>query len=325
VSDTAAAQLRRILQIIPQLGDGEPHPITEVVERSGVDRAMLLEDLRTITDRLEAPGGFVEGLQIFLDPETVAVNPSHFLRPMRLNRAELYALELGLAMLRGSRPAEEHRAIDRARERLRRAISASSPDEEADHRFASLGPAGDPEHLRRLREAHRTRRRVRLTYRKAGAEEPSCRLLCPYGIVFTSGMWYVVADCGEEGLRIFRLDRVEEVDVLEERYPAPEDFSLDAVIREGKAFLSADAGTLRVRYSPRIARWISEREGKAVESDGSLVLEHPLADTDWAVRHVLQYGPDAEVLEPAEVREEIVRRLSALRGRGGLARPSPTG
>jgi predicted DNA-binding transcriptional regulator YafY len=62
-----------------------------------------------------------------------------------------------------------------------------------------------------------------------------------------------------------------------------------------------------------VARWIAEREGKSVEADGSLTLEHPLADTDWAVRHVLQYGPDAEVLEPAAVRQAIVRRLSALR------------
>ena len=74
----------------------------------------------------------------------------------------------------------------------------------------------------------------------------------------------------------------------------------------------ADAGTLRVRYSPKVARWIAEREGKPIDADGSLTLEHPLADTDWAVRHVLQYGPDAEVLEPAAVREEIVRRLEAL-------------
>ena len=182
-----------------------------------------------------------------------------------------------------------------------------------DYRFAALGPAGDPEHLRRLREANRARRRVRLTYRKAAAEAASVRVLCPYDIVFTSGMWYVVANCGDEGLRFFRLDRVEAVELLEERYERPKDFSLEAVMREGKAFQAAAVGVLRVRYSSRIARWIAEREGKTVEADGSLVLEHPLADADWAVRHVLQYGADAEVLAPAEVREEIVRRLAGLR------------
>lgn len=27
-------------------------------------------------------------------------------------------------------------------------------------------------------------------------------------------------------------------------------------------------------------------------------IEHPLADAEWGVRHVLQYGSEAEVLEP---------------------------
>jgi len=43
-------------------------------------------------------------------------------------------------------------------------------------------------------------------------------------------------------------------------------------------------------------------------------MEHPLADVQWGVRHVLQYGPDAEVLEPAEVRDELTRRLATLVG-----------
>jgi predicted DNA-binding transcriptional regulator YafY len=40
------------------------------------------------------------------------------------------------------------------------------------------------------------------------------------------------------------------------------------------------------------------------------VVEHPLADMDWAVRHVLQYGPDVDVLEPVEVREKVCERLA---------------
>ena len=228
---------------------------------------------------------------------------------MRLTRPELLALELGLAMLRAERPAG---GAPRHRRRPRAAPAGDrpTPDHEGDYRFASLGPAGDPEHLRRLREANRARRRVRLTYRKSGAEAASSRVLCPYGIVFTSGMWYVVANCADEGLRFFRLDRVEDVEVLDGALRAARATSRSSrSMRDGRAFQAPDAGTLRVRYSPKVARWIAEREGKTVEADGSLTLEHPLADTDWAVRHVLQYGPDADVLEPETVREEIVRRL----------------
>ena len=66
-----------------------------------------------------------------------------------------------------------------------------------------------------------------------------------------------------------------------------------------------------------MARWIAEREGRATEADRSLVIEHPLADWEWAVRHVLQYGPDAEVLGPVSVRAELKRRLRAVLASSG--------
>ena len=307
----AAEQLRRVLHLIPRLADGEPHSLDEVSRLAGVDRSVVLRDIESISERFEAPGGFVEGLQIFIEADDISIVPNHFLRPMRLTRGELLALELGLAMLRGERPPEEHRAIDGAAARLRQAV-AKLPHEEIadDYRVAALSPPGDLEHLRRLREAFRGRHKVRLTYRKADEESSSRRIICPYGIVFAGGMWYAVAHCEtSDGLRIFRLDRVEQVETLPAKFDSPRGFSLDALLREGKAFQASEAGTLRVRYSPRIARWISEREGKPLAEDGSLILDHPLADTEWAVRHVLQYGPDVEVLEPASVREAVVERL----------------
>ena len=39
-------------------------------------------------------------------------------------------------------------------------------------------------------------------------------------------------------------------------------------------------------------------------------MEHPVADDSWAVRHVLQYGPDAEVLAPESLREVVIAHLS---------------
>jgi proteasome accessory factor C len=311
---TATEQLRRILHLIPRLSDGEPHSLEQVARLAGVNRSVVLRDIESISERFEAPGGFVEGLQIFIDAGNISVIPNHFLRPMRLTRSELLALELGLAMLRGERPPEEHRAIDAATARLRQAV-AKLPHEEIadDFRVASLTAAGDLEHQRRLREAFRTRHKVRLTYRKAGDETSSSRVICPYAIVFASGMWYAVAHCeSSDGIRIFRLDRVEAVEQLGARFESPRELSVDAIVAEGKAFHAPEAGTLRLRYSPRIARWIAEREGRDLDEDGSLTMEHPLADLEWAVRHVLQYGPDVTVLEPPEVREAVRGKLETM-------------
>src|ERR687897_2986427 len=114
----ATEQLRRILLLIPRLADGEPHSLEAVSRLAGVDRSVILGDIESISERFEAPGGFVEGLQIYIEADSISVVPNHFLRPMRLTKGELCALELGLAMLRAERPPEEHRAIDGARMRF---------------------------------------------------------------------------------------------------------------------------------------------------------------------------------------------------------------
>ena len=64
MTDTAAAQLRRILHLIPQLGDGEPHPVAEIVAAARAWTAtVLVRTSETISERFDAPGGFIEGLR----------------------------------------------------------------------------------------------------------------------------------------------------------------------------------------------------------------------------------------------------------------------
>jgi proteasome accessory factor C len=318
MADTAAAQLRRILMLVPELADDEEHPIGALADRLGTDRATLMQDLQSLTNRFDDPAGFVdEGVALFIERERVSLTSPHFRRPMRLTSGELRALELGLAMLERERPPEERPAIARARERVGAVVTRlPSDDAAAGLRHADLGAFGAADDLATLRRAVHERRKVRLTYRRGGREGASRRVIAPYALVVASGAWYTVAFCEHsDGLRVFRLDRVERAEPLEERYAEPVDFSLDDLLRDGRVFRAAEPRTMTVRYSARIARWIAEREGRQPDADGSLTLDHPLADDEWAVRHVLQYGPDAEVLRPPEVRALLEKRLSALGSR----------
>ncbi|HET8763043.1 MAG TPA: WYL domain-containing protein, partial [Gemmatimonadales bacterium] len=292
MSDTAADQLRRVLLLIPKLADDENHDIDEVAALLGVDRATLLRDVRSLADRFDDPGGFVAGVTIMQDHEMVSVHASHFLRPMRLTVSELAALDLGLAMLRGLRPQEELAVVDGARARLREVL-AELPDsaEPPPLRAASLG-ALTPE-LRATREvlrhATRDRHKVRIGYRKADAAEAGERVICPYGLIFSRGTWYLVAHCeSSAGLRVFRLDRIMKVEQLDESFDGPEEEVLASVVRDGHVFHTEDpVASVTIRYSPAVAGWIAEREGVPLDEDGSLTRDYPLADTDWAVRHVL--------------------------------------
>jgi proteasome accessory factor C len=312
VSDAAAAQLRRILALVPELADDEEHPIEPLAARLGTDRDTLLADLRSLTDRFDDPAGFVEeGVSLFIEGERVSLGSPHFRRPMRLTGAELRALELGLAMA-AERPPEERRAIGRARERLR-AVIAKLPAAGDATVHAALGDAGRAEHLGAVSAALRSRRKLRLHYRRADAERATERVVSPYSLVVANGSWYTVALCDRSaGVRVFRLDRIEAVEALDESYAVPATFSLDAVVRDGRVLSVETPAAMTVRYSARIARWIAEREGGKLDADGTLTMEHPLADAGWAVRHVLQYGADAEVLRPASVRRAVKQALGVL-------------
>jgi proteasome accessory factor C len=316
MADTAAAQLKRLLTLIPRLADGEEHPVADVATIVGVTPDQLIGDLQALVDRFDAPGGFVDGVQIYQDGENVSVFTQHFLRPMRLTMSELCALELGLAIIRSERTAEDAGPADRALERLRQVITQIPGDDRlAGIREASLVGAGVvPQHHAVLRQAVGARQKVRLLYKRGGATEAEGRTICPYSLAYTSGMWYVVAHCERaEALRVFRLDRVLSAEADGSVYELPKDFSVERVMEQAKAFIKDQpVETLRVRYSPRIARWIAEREGKPLSADGSVEIEHPLADRAWAVRHVLQYGAEAEVLAPADVRAMVRQTLGRM-------------
>lgn len=325
---TAAAQLGRILQLMPLLADGDAHSLEDVAARVGVGVEVLRGDILSLTERyVEPPGGFVDGVSLFIESDRVELGSDHFRRPMRLTVSELHALELGLAMLRAERPSEERTTVDRAGEKLRALLAKLPADPFPDAaRQASFGAHGDAAHLATIRSALRSRRKVRLMYRKSDSNRAAERVVCPYALAAVSGALYVVADCERSGgIRIFRLDRIEDAQLLGDRFSIPESFSLDDVLRDGKALQSASrARVLTVRYSPRIARWIAEREGGVLAADGSLTVEHPLVDAGWAIRNVLRYGPDAEVLGPEEVRAQLRRRLEAMSEDGPTARDSPS-
>jgi proteasome accessory factor C len=268
----AAAQLRRILHLVPHIANGEELALHEVAARLGTSVEELQRDLYSLVDRYDMPGGFVEGVQLYVGSDTVSAVTNHLRRPMRLTVAELCALELGLAVLRSLRAPDERQALERARERLRAVIARLPGDPIPDGLHgASLGDVGNTAHLVVVREALRQGRKLRLAYRRSGSQASSERTIAPYLLLSARGLLYIGAFCAREHTtRLFRIDRVESVALMDETFERPDAAVLDTLLRERRAFQGDGAATMRVRYSPRIARWIAEREGKALAADGSL-------------------------------------------------------
>jgi proteasome accessory factor C len=307
----AGERLRRVLSVMPLIVGRDSVSVEGVRARAGVDPLTLLDDLRALTERDDEPGGFVEAVSILFDAESISVRSPHFGRPIRITLPELCALELGLAILGASSPPSKREVIDRARSRVRAAIVAMPASAARDDLWYASGPAlRDERILESLKASVSRGNKVRIIYRKAQSADSSGRVVHPYAVLPARGSWFLVAHCERsDAIRFFRVDRIESATAMDAVFERRADVDLDAMLSPDRALVSPVAERLVVRYSPRIARWIAEREEGERGDDGSFTVSHPLADDDWAVRHVLQYGPEAEILEPERLRGRIADTL----------------
>lgn len=321
----AQDQLERLLLALPLLADDTALSLAVLAEKVGTTVDTLLADLQALTTRQQDVAGFVESVELYLGPSSVGARTSHFRRPMRLTRAELAALDLGLGMLLHERPFEERAAVIRARRTLRDAtvappttvtqgVTGRAPEAPLPPITAEAVPDALLEQFGRLMQAQEERRAVRLTYQRADADSSETRVVHPWAMVRVQQHTYVVAWCtAVTAVRVFRLDRIHHVELDGALFEVPLDFDVERVLRDGRLFSGERPDDeLVVRYAPPVARWVAEREGLSLEADGSVVVSWPLADDDWAVRHVLQYGVDVTVLAPARIRHAVVERLQAM-------------
>jgi len=77
-------------------------------------------------------------------------------------------------------------------------------------------------------------------------------------------------------------------------------------------FSSSERGdTVTVRFRPEVAPWVREffAEHEA-QADGSVLVRFSASSKEWLTRRVLEFGADAEVVEPAQYREAVRRAIA---------------
>ena len=160
-------------------------------------------------------------------------------------------------------------------------------------------------------------RRVRFEYRTSNGRAQE-RDVDAYAMVFRGGHWYLVGhDRARQDIRAFRLSRftAEAVDAGEGSRPA-EGFRASDHVQAGP-WAAAGEDRARVAFAPEAAWWASGSLAGAgageVREDGWVEVTVPMSDEGALAGLILQFGPAAEALEPASLREEIVSRLEAAR------------
>jgi predicted DNA-binding transcriptional regulator YafY len=162
------------------------------------------------------------------------------------------------------------------------------------------------------------RKRLRLRYFTRSSARYSEREVSPQRLVYYRDNWYLDAWCHlRGGLRTFALDAV--ADARELDSGAQDVSQRDLEIHHASSY-GIFAGSARhvavLRFDARRARWVAkelwhrDQEGRFLD-DGRYELRVPYSNALELTMDVLKYGPDVEVLEPAELRESVAERLRA--------------
>jgi proteasome accessory factor B len=181
--------------------------------------------------------------------------------------------------------------------------------------IAEIVGARDPR-LPAVGEAVAGLRRIRFSYRTARGET-SERVVDAYGLAVRGGHWYLIGldrDRGE--VRSFRLSRLaSDVADLGEGSEPPEGFQAGDSLQAGPWGPGEPRTTALVAFSPDVA-WLATKgvtgsETVRVRDDGWTETRVPWQPGESLAGWVLSFGPDAEVIDPQELRDEVVGRLEA--------------
>ena len=314
--DTAEAQLGRLLWMIPAAAREDGLPLAEAARRLGVEEDQIQADVHALTGRdFYHPAGAAEMLQIELTDRLHIRTTGSFGRPPRLTRAEWVCVLLGLRM----RAGDHEELVERLEGGL--AMAGGGDADPVPVTFPELEEAGRPDAvLATLRRARADRRPCRFGYLKAGDDAPELRRLHCYALVHAEGAWYAAGhDPDADGHRNFRLDRILgiESDGEPRAYEIPEDFEPGELLEGARLFQPPESGEfdpVEIRYLPRVATWIREQWRGESDPDGSYRVRHRVGNPDWVVRHVLQYGADAEVIGPPEMRRVVADAAKRMAG-----------
>lgn len=257
-STRTVSRLSRILALIPYVLGQDSAGVEEILERFGYTKDQLTRDLNTVFV-CGLPGyGPGDLMEAYIDEDEVVIDAAdYFTNAPRLTPSEaLGLLASGMAVIGSGQGSP---SLESAVAKLSKAVL---PDAKT---TLTVDVLDESESVGTLRDAAGSSRVVSITYRSVGKEEVTERDIEPWSVFATLGRWYVTGYCRlVEDERTFRVDRIRDLEVLDESFERPE-----TVPEPGVGYTASDGDVVcEISLSPN-AYWVMEyypvevvREGK---------------------------------------------------------------
>lgn len=295
---TSEDQLKRMLQLVPFLVHNQGLHIRDVAKHFGITREELEADLRILICS-GLPEGYPDDLlDIQWDDDHVYITQDLDLnKPVRFTVAEACALLTGLETLNtlpglpggGALESVTLKLLAAAGEEGLGAASIAGPQ---------VAPADAATHAT-VRQAVESGSQLHLSYLSPQRDAITERDVDPLRLYSLDNTWYFEAWCHlVDGLRNFRLDRVQEV--RPNGRPAARHGTPAGGV-PAKLFTANDDDTTVTVQLTRQGRGLAEdyyAERSAELPDGGLVAEIRFGNTAWLPMFVAQHGGMVRILAP---------------------------
>ncbi len=160
------------------------------------------------------------------------------------------------------------------------------------------------------------RRQLRFRYHARTTNADSKRTVSPQRLTHYRDNWYLDAwDHDREALRSFAVDRISDAHALEGAANDVAEPELNELLASSYGiFAGKPKAWATIRFSPHAARWVADEHWHSQQQaewlpDGRYELKVPYSKSRELLMDVLKYGPDAEVVAPLPLREEMKNLL----------------
>lgn len=279
---------------------------------SGPELARRLEvNVRTVRDYIEMLGD----LGIPVEAErgrhgAYRLKPGFKLPPLLFTEDEALALTVSLLLAREHGLAQTTPAFEGALAKIERVLPTESRERiqavgqtvifetRSTHVTPSLGA------IMLLSAAVRRKRSVRLSYRSARGEVTE-RLFDPYGVVAHEGVWYTVGYCHlRKEERLFRLDRVQRIEVTSDSFLRPAPFEALTAVQRVLASVPR-VWQIEVWLETTLEeaqRHVPLSKGHFAEANQGVLIRCEVDDLPWIARLLAGLGRPFVIHRPPELR-----------------------
>ena len=149
-----------------------------------------------------------------------------------------------------------------------------------------------------------------IRYSADGADEASTRIVCPYGILYGGRGWLVAHVENLPDVRLWRLDRIASVDLLDRNFDRRENFSISEYAAKSFGVFQEEQQEIVLRFSADAANdvlgWMFHpTQTITVENDGSLLLNFFAGGFQEICWHLFTWGSKVEILQPEKLKRKM--------------------